>query len=126
MKVIGFAVTLTELVALLAERRYSLGITSLALDAAAGLADGHCSKIECGTKRLGPISLPTLLSSLGLKIALVESDEPLPLPIAAILNTSKRMDAAKAPPAALQIAPATIPALAAEPTPQPAMALLAA
>ena len=48
MKVLGYATSLSELVALLAERRYALGITSRDLDAAAGLADGHVSKIECG------------------------------------------------------------------------------
>jgi transcriptional regulator with XRE-family HTH domain len=122
MKVIGYATSLAELVALLAERRYSLGITSTALEAAAGLAQGHLSKVECGTKRLGHISLPTLLSALGLKLAVVESDEPLPLPVAAILNTAKTCPA-KHRPVTLPPPSATIPAPAADGPPKPAPAL---
>jgi hypothetical protein len=125
MKVLGYVGSLPELVPLLAERRYALGITSLDLDAAAGLADGHVSKIECRSKRLGHVTLPTLLTSLGLKLAVVESDEPLPGAIVALLSSARRGHA-KRPPVALPVGEATIPAPTAEPAPQPTPALLAA
>jgi hypothetical protein len=107
MKVLGYATSLSELATLLTERRYALGITSLALDAAAGLAEGQTSKIECGTKRLGHVTIPTLLASLGLKLALVESGEPLPRLIAALLH-SARQGRASRPPDALPLVEATI------------------
>ncbi len=125
MKVIGYAANLSELATLLAERRYALGITGLDLDAAAGLADGHVSKLECGIKRLGHVTLPTLLASLGLKLAVVESDEPLPSAIVALLASGRRGHA-KRPPVALPVVEATIPAPAAEPAPAPTPALLEA
>jgi hypothetical protein len=125
MKVLGYVGSIPELVPLLAERRYALGITSLDLDAAAGLADGHVSKIECGLKRLGHISLPTLLAQPWLKLALVESDEPLLRSITALLSSAGR-GRAKRRPVALPVVEAVTLAPAAEPAPQPAPALLEA
>lgn len=78
MRLIGLPNSPEEIVECLAARRYELGITQRAIDQIAGLADGHTSKIECGTKRLGDISLPALLATLGLRIAIVAEDERLP------------------------------------------------
>ena len=75
---IGYARTPGEIARILAIRRTQLGITSRQLDQIAGLADGHTSKIECGTKNLGQISLPILLETLGLKLAIVADDGALP------------------------------------------------
>jgi hypothetical protein len=128
MKVLGYIGSIPELVPLLAERRYAPGITSCDLDLAAGTADGHVSKIEAGTKRLGHITIPSLLGALALRLAVVavEDDAALPRATQRLLYTSRDPRAAKRPPAALPIAPATIQALADEPAPQPALALLAA
>jgi hypothetical protein len=49
------------------------------MDQIVGLADGHTSKIECGSKKLGDISLPALLATLGLRLTVVAYDESLPL-----------------------------------------------
>lgn len=78
MRIIGTAKSSTEIVKLMAVRRNELGITGRQLDQIAGLADGHTSKIECGTKNLGQISLPTLLETLGLKLAIIADDSALP------------------------------------------------
>lgn len=79
MHVLGHAQSTSELAKLIAARRYQLGISSRHLDQIAGLADGHTSKIECGSKKLGDISLPALLATLGLKLAVVVDDDSLPL-----------------------------------------------
>ena len=79
MTVIGHAYSPNEIAKLIARRRYQLGISSRHLDQIAGLADGHTSKIECGSKKLGDISLPALLATLGLRLAVVADDESLPL-----------------------------------------------
>ena len=77
-RLIGFATTPLEIARLLQKRRYELGITGDVLSNIAGLADRHLSKIECGSKGLGSMSLPTLLSALGCRLILVADDEKLP------------------------------------------------
>lgn len=77
-KLVGSATTPVEIAKLLQRRRYELGISGEALGNIAGLADRHLSKIECGTKGLGSMSLPTLLSALGCKIILVADDKKIP------------------------------------------------
>jgi len=79
LTVIGHAYSPNEIAKLIAKRRYQLGISSRHLDQIAGLADGHTSKIECGSKKLGDISLPALLATLGLRLTVVADDESLPL-----------------------------------------------
>jgi transcriptional regulator with XRE-family HTH domain len=130
MKVVGSAMSLMELVALLAERRYSLGLTSRDLEEAAGLADGHLSKIECGTKRLGHVTLPTLLSALGCRLLLIADDAAIPDVVKAELYTSASPRAAQRPaeaqPDALPAPAATITAPTADASPAPPLALLEA
>jgi hypothetical protein len=62
----------------LARRRREVGLPQLLFDRVAGLADGHTGKLECGTKTFGRMSLPTVLSALGLRLALVEAPEGVP------------------------------------------------
>lgn len=66
-----------ELVALLVRRRHDLGMSQIDMDHRTGLADGYVAKIECGTKRLGPTSLPCILGALGVSL-LVIPDSDLP------------------------------------------------
>jgi hypothetical protein len=89
MQIVGYATSPAEIVALLEQRRYALGINQFDLDAIAGLADGHTSKIACGTKAIGRISLPSLLAALGLRLAVVEDDEWLPSQTIAYIDSSK-------------------------------------
>jgi len=62
----------------LARRRKAIGITQRDFDDLIGVAAGYSSKLECGIRGFGDVSLPAYLSALGLKLALVEADEPLP------------------------------------------------
>ena len=89
MQIIGHTESFSELAKLIARRRYQLGISSPHLDQIAGLADGHTSKIECGSKKLGEISLPALLATLGLKLAVVADDESLPVQTQCARGSSK-------------------------------------
>ena len=86
-RIVGYASDLTDLAHLFADRRKALGIPQRALDDAAGLQDGYVSKVECGTRRLGHISLPVLLSALGLRLIVVEAGEPLPASVAALVGS---------------------------------------
>ncbi len=87
-KLVGSATTPVEIAKLLQRRRYELGISGEALGNIAGLADRHLSKIECGSKGLGSMSLPTLLSALGCELILVADDEKLPKIIRNYVNVS--------------------------------------
>jgi len=89
LTVIGHAYSPNEIVKLIAKRHYQLGISSRHLDQITGLADGHTSKIECGSRKLGDISLPALLATLGLKLAVVVDDEILPLQTQCARESSK-------------------------------------
>lgn len=88
MNVLGYATSPAEIVALLEQRRYSLGIASRDVDTIAGLADGHCSKIACGLKPIGHISLPNLLAALGLRLAIIADDNSLPRQTRALIGSS--------------------------------------
>jgi hypothetical protein len=48
----------------LAARRRQLGLRQLEVDQLAGLQDQYCGKLEIGTRKLGPLSLPMLLAAL--------------------------------------------------------------
>jgi len=96
MRVIGEVETRVDLARAFARRRVELGIGQRALDHAAGLADGHISKLECGTRRLGPVTIPTLLAALGLRLIrqgpddpllVVETGEPLPPRVQALVGS---------------------------------------
>lgn len=64
-----------DLISAIVSRRKALGMSQLALEHRAGLAEGHISKIEYGGKRLGPISLPCILKSLGVSIVILPDDQ---------------------------------------------------
>ena len=88
-RIIGYATTPIEIAKLLQIRRYELGISGDVLGNIAGLADRHLSKIECGTKGLGGMSLPTLLTALGCQLVLVADDEKLPKVVKNYVDTIK-------------------------------------
>ena len=60
-----------DLIAALVARRRSLGLTQIDVDAIGGLAGGHTAKIECGTKKVGYVSLTLLLGALKLELLAV-------------------------------------------------------
>ena len=91
MHVLGFAENHGELVRLLAQRRVDLRISQRALDDAAGLQEGYTGKIECGTRHLGPVSLETLLAALGLRLAVVEADQPLPARVEDLVGSRRAL-----------------------------------
>lgn len=78
MRVIGFATTPREIADVLAKRRYELGLRLGEVDDLAGLHQGYAAKLECGTKHVGEMSLPALLATYGLRIAIVEDEAGLP------------------------------------------------
>jgi hypothetical protein len=66
--------TYQDLRAALAARRKELKLSQIDLDGVALLAGGHVGKIECGSKRLGDISLAAILGALGAALILVPAD----------------------------------------------------
>jgi hypothetical protein len=75
MKPIAVIRTYDQLVNVVRQRIFSLNATYDSLDAAAGLADRHTSKLLCGTKRYGPLSLMLTLQALGLVLLVAEDGE---------------------------------------------------
>ncbi len=67
----AFTTDYRQLHRVIAERRMELGLSSLEVDELAGIAQGLTSKVECGDKKLGPLTLEYLLETLGLRLALV-------------------------------------------------------
>jgi hypothetical protein len=69
-----------ELLLVMRIRAEAAGFAYLDLDHAAGLASGHSSKIfQPGFRRtLGPSTLDRLLKALGLRLAVVAGDPPVP------------------------------------------------
>ena len=70
---IAIARSYEDLVAACRLRRHELGLAQLVVDDIAGLQSGYTGKIECGDKRMGPMSLPCLLQALGLELVVVRS-----------------------------------------------------
>jgi len=70
--------TRCDILRIIRSRRKELGISAAVLDELAGLPDRYTSKLECGTKNLGRLSLPLLLDALGLKLVIVANDEAIP------------------------------------------------
>jgi hypothetical protein len=66
-----------ELVALVRRRQNELKLSCLAVDEVAGLADGHFSKLTCGMKKFGPVSVFLVLEALGLRIRIEEDPEAI-------------------------------------------------
>jgi hypothetical protein len=66
-----------QLVALVRRRQNELNLSCLAIDEVAGLADGHFSKLTCGIKKFGPVSIFLVLEALGLRIRVEEDPEAI-------------------------------------------------
>ena len=62
-----------ELLAACIARRHELGLSQMAVDEISGLQGGYVGKLECGAKRLGPMSFPCLLQALGLELLVVRT-----------------------------------------------------
>jgi hypothetical protein len=58
----------TELVQVLDARRRQLGMRMADIDYKSGLQEGYAAKLICGMRKLGPVSLPLMLETLGLEI----------------------------------------------------------
>jgi hypothetical protein len=78
MHLVDLIETPDELAAAIDARRKPLVIIHRDMDALAGWADGYSSKLACGMKSLGQMSLPVALNALGLRLALVADDGWLP------------------------------------------------
>jgi hypothetical protein len=62
-----------DLVAIVRRRQNELNISCETLDAIAGLASGHFSKLTCGTKGFGFLSTFLVLPALGLRLVVERS-----------------------------------------------------
>jgi hypothetical protein len=89
MLIVEYASSFAELVDLLAERRYRLGVRQTIIDEVVGLAVGHTSKIESKIKRLGDVSRRALLDAHGKRLAVVEAPEGPPRQTRAVMHTAK-------------------------------------
>jgi hypothetical protein len=58
----------TQLVQVLDARRRQLGMRMADVDYKSGLQEGYAAKLICGMRKLGPVSLPLMLETLGLAI----------------------------------------------------------
>ena len=65
-----------DLIAALVRRRRELGLTTSELDDVSGMQLGYVAKLENGSKNLGPMSFDTMLSALGLQVALIPVEPP--------------------------------------------------
>jgi hypothetical protein len=63
--------TYEQLTSAFAARRRQLGLRQLDADEATGLQGSYVGKLEVGTRKLGPLSLPMLLAAYDLDILLV-------------------------------------------------------
>jgi len=73
MDVIGRVTTFDDLRAIIDAYRKSLGITLLELDDKSGVQHGYSSKLACGIKNYGNISLPCIMGALGLELIIVRA-----------------------------------------------------
>jgi hypothetical protein len=78
LSLIAVCETLSDVAGGLDLRRRELNLSNLALDDASGLQTGYSSKIFCGMKRLGDVSLPSMLGALGCRLVLVSDDSWVP------------------------------------------------
>jgi hypothetical protein len=75
MDILARVQSYSELRSAFAVRQRELGLTHLEVDDIAGLQTGYFSKLQCGLKNFGPMSLDAVLGALGVEIVLVRSDE---------------------------------------------------
>jgi hypothetical protein len=66
-----------DLVALVRRRQDELGVACVTIDQIAGVPDGYFSKLMCGIKRFGPISIFLVLAALGLRIRIEEDPDAI-------------------------------------------------
>jgi hypothetical protein len=64
-----------DIVNIVRQRQDELNIACLTIDEIAGLAQGHYSKITCGLKGLGLMSVFVVLGALGLRIKIEEDPD---------------------------------------------------
>jgi hypothetical protein len=64
-----------ELVNLVRRRQEELGVSCLTIDEVAGLAAGHFSKLTCGSKKFGLLSIFLVLEAMGLRVRIEEDPE---------------------------------------------------
>lgn len=79
--ILGMATNYGELIDLIVLRRKELGLSQIDLDDLSGLQSGYTGKIEAwrhprAGRGLGAVSLPLVLETLGLRIALVAEEPP--------------------------------------------------
>jgi transcriptional regulator with XRE-family HTH domain len=77
VKILAALETFDELIAVMRDRRISLGLSQNALEDRAGLAGGYVGKLEgsrgkSNSRSIGRESLPLLLGALGLELAVVD------------------------------------------------------
>jgi transcriptional regulator with XRE-family HTH domain len=63
----------------IAARRRELGLSQRDVDHRAGLTDSHLSKIECGVRHFGDLTLGLVLETLGL-VLVVRPRDPEAIP----------------------------------------------
>jgi len=76
MRQLAIARDYAGLLELLRQRVDELRLSCNTIDAAAGLADGYTTKLLCGLRRYGPVSLGLTLQALGVELVLREADDP--------------------------------------------------
>jgi hypothetical protein len=64
-----------DLITLVRARQDELYVSCATADQLAGLADGHFSKLTCGSKGFGFLSLFLILPALGLRLVIEEDPE---------------------------------------------------
>ena len=110
---LGEVVDYAGLRRVISARRRELGYSNgRALDEAIGWADGYASKLECGRKHFGDLSLPLLLIALRIKIVIFADPDPAPPAAPANVAHGRHLRAAPAQPATAkpaQVAPAPVP-----------------
>jgi hypothetical protein len=79
-QLVGTARNVSEIAAAMNARRLQLGLTIAELNEIAGFAGGYTAKIFAPgyDKSLGKLSLPVLLESLGLRLAIISDDGAIP------------------------------------------------
>jgi hypothetical protein len=75
MDILARVQSYSELRSALDIRKHELGLSNLEVDDIAGLNSGCFSKLTCGMKNFGPMSLDAVLGALGVEIVLVRSGE---------------------------------------------------
>jgi len=70
---VGRVTNFEDLRVLIDTHRRKIGVTLLHLDDIAGLQHGYASKLACGIKNYGQMSLPSVLGALGLELWVVRA-----------------------------------------------------